>query len=62
MIVYKRLVFMNNIEKLGFDYWFEDKLDLSLNPDFKIVRVISVNKNSFVVSNGEKDMYAELNW
>jgi hypothetical protein len=44
---------MNTIETLGFDNWFKDKIDLSQNPDFKIVRVISVNKNSFVVSNGE---------
>ena len=51
---------MNNIEKLGFDSWFKDKIDLSQNPEFKIVRVISVNKNSFVISNGVKDIYAEL--
>ncbi len=51
---------MNNIEKLGFDNWFEDKVDLSKPTDFKIARVISVNKNSFVVSNGVKDIYAEL--
>ena len=51
---------MNNLEKLGFSNWFQDKIDLSQNPDLKIVRVISVNKNSFVVSNGEKDIYAEL--
>jgi len=58
---------MNLIETLGFDNWFKDKVDLTKNPDFwasipsgKIVRVISVNKNSFVVSNGEKDIYAEL--
>ncbi|MBK7631749.1 MAG: ribosome small subunit-dependent GTPase A [Ignavibacteriales bacterium] len=58
---------MKTIEKLGFDNWFlesipsgRDKVDLSQNPDFKIVRVISVNKNSFVVSNGIKDIYAEL--
>jgi ribosome biogenesis GTPase / thiamine phosphate phosphatase len=57
---------MNNIEKLGFDNWFwssipsgKDKVDLS-KTDFNIVRVISVNKNSFVVSNGIKDIYAEL--
>ena len=50
---------MNKIEKLGFDNWFQDKVDLS-KTDFKIVRVISVNKNSYVVSNGEKDIYAEL--
>jgi ribosome biogenesis GTPase / thiamine phosphate phosphatase len=51
---------MNNIENLGFDNWFWDKVDLSKTNDFKIVRVISVNKNSFVISNGEKDIYAEL--
>lgn len=36
---------MSNIEKLGFDNWFMDKVDLS-KTDFNIVRVISVNKNS----------------
>ena len=51
---------MNNIEKLGFDNWHKDKIDLSQNSEFKIVRVISVNKNSYVVSNGEKDIYAEV--
>jgi len=42
---------MDNIVKLGFDNWFENKVDLSKTTDFKIVRVISVNKNSFIVSN-----------
>ncbi len=51
---------MSNIEKLGFDSWFKDKIDLSRTADFKIVRVISVNKNSYVVSNGTNDIYAEL--
>lgn len=26
---------MNNIEKLGFDIWFENKIDLSKPNDFK---------------------------
>lgn len=51
---------MNNIQKLGFDKWFIDKIDGTKLEDYKIVRTISVNKNSFVVSNGEKDIYAEL--
>ena len=56
---------MVNIEKLGFDNWFwesserspldipsgKDKVDLSKTTDFNIARVISVNKNSFVVFN-----------
>ena len=37
---------MNEIEKLGFDSWFKDKIDLSKTNDFKIVRVVSVNKNT----------------
>ena len=52
-------IFMNGILTLGFNNWFNDKIDLS-KTDFKIVRVISVNKNSFVVSNGVKEIYAEL--
>jgi len=50
---------MNNLKKLGFNNWFQDKVDLS-KTDFNIVRLISINKNSFVVSNGVKEIYAEL--
>lgn len=50
---------MNKLENLGFDNWFQDKIDLSKTV-FNIARVISVNKNSFVVSNGVKEIYAEL--
>lgn len=50
---------MNETEKFGFDNWFQDKVDLS-KTEFNISRVISVNKNSFVVSNGIKEIYAEL--
>jgi len=51
---------MNKIERLGFDSWLKDKIDLSKTDNFKIVRVISVSKNSFIVSNGTNDIYAEL--
>ncbi len=34
---------MNNLKSLGFNNWFNDKVDLSKTTDFKIVRVISVN-------------------
>jgi ribosome biogenesis GTPase len=51
---------MNNLEILGFDNWFTDKVDLTKSADLKIARVISLNKNSFVVSNGVKDIYAEV--
>lgn len=51
---------MNSIEKLGFNKWFLDKIETPKLDDYQIVRVINVNKNSFVVSNGIKDIYAEL--
>ena len=51
---------MNSLAKIGFDKWFQDKIDLSKMTDYQIVRVISVNKNSLVVSNGRNDIYAEL--
>lgn len=47
------------LQSLGFNNWFQEKVDLS-KTDFSIVRVISVNKNSFVVSNGVKDIYVML--
>jgi hypothetical protein len=37
---------MNNLQTLGFDNWFDDKIDLS-KTDFNIVRVISVNKYTY---------------
>ena len=48
------------IEKLGFTTWFRDKIDPAKIAGFQIVRVITLNKNSFVVSNGRNDIYAEL--
>ncbi len=51
---------MNDIAKLGFDIWFKEKIDNTKLNDFKIARVISVNKSSFVVSTGSNDIYAEL--
>lgn len=47
-------------EKLGFDNWFKDKIEPSAIMDKQIARVIAVNKNSYIVSNGTNDIYAEL--
>lgn len=51
---------MNDIKKLGFNNWFENKIENDKFGFCQIVRVISVNKNSFVVSSGNADIYAEL--
>ena len=51
---------MQSLEKLGFNKLLQDQVDSSQMVDFKIARVIAVNKNSFIVSDGEKDIFAEL--
>jgi ribosome biogenesis GTPase / thiamine phosphate phosphatase len=51
---------MNNIEKLGFNKWFQDKIEITRQNEYQIARVISVNKNSFVISDGNNEIYAEL--
>jgi uncharacterized protein YbaR (Trm112 family) len=38
---------MNFIETLVFDNWYKDKVDLSKTPNFRIARVISVNKTRY---------------
>ncbi len=50
----------NNIEKLGFDKWFQDNIDSERMGDSEIVRVISVHRDSYIITNGEKDTFAEL--
>jgi ribosome biogenesis GTPase len=49
-----------NIEKLGFDKWFQDRVDSDKTADYQIARVTAVNKNSYVVHNGTKEMFAEI--
>jgi ribosome biogenesis GTPase len=55
---------MNNIsysiEKLGFDNWFQDNVDPESLEEFEIARVIAVHKDSYTITNGETDVFAEL--
>ena len=50
-----------NIEKLGFGKWFRDNLDPVDLDRFDIARVMAVHKDSYMINNGEKDVFAELN-
>ena len=55
---------MNNIsysiEKLGFDNWFQDNVDPESLEELEIARVIAVHKDSYTITNGETDVFAEL--
>ncbi len=50
----------NNLEKLGFNKWFQDKVDPESLGDHEIARVIAVHKDSYTISNGENEVLAEL--
>lgn len=49
-----------NIEELGFDKWFQDNVDPESLDELEIARVISVHKDSYMITNGERDVLAEL--
>ena len=49
-----------NLNKLGFDKWFSDRTDPSKSADYEIARITAVNKDSFLVRNRNKDVFAEL--
>ena len=48
------------IKNLGFDKWFQDNIDPENLAEFEIARVIAVHKDSYIVSNGKNDVFAEL--
>ena len=50
----------NGIEALGFGKWFQDNVDPVDLESFDIARVIAVHKDSYILNNGEKDVFAEL--
>jgi len=49
-----------NIVDLGFDKWFRDTIDPDKPEGLEITRVIAVHKDSYVISNGDNDVFAEL--
>jgi len=50
----------NNIEALGFGKWFQDNVAVLNLESFDVARVIAVHKDSYIINNGENDVFAEL--
>jgi ribosome biogenesis GTPase / thiamine phosphate phosphatase len=50
----------NGIQALGFGKWFQDNVDPVDLESFDIARVIAVHKDSYILNNGENDVFAEL--
>jgi len=50
----------NNLKRIGFDQWFLDHVDPESSAGFEIARVMAVHKDSYMINNGENDVFAEL--
>jgi ribosome biogenesis GTPase len=50
---------MNNLENLGYSSWLDDKLDPK-QAMHEIARVVSVHKESYLISKGGEEVFAEL--
>ena len=48
------------MEDFGFNKWFQDKVDPESLERLEIARVIAVHKDSYMITNGKKDVFAEL--
>ncbi|MBW1892655.1 MAG: ribosome small subunit-dependent GTPase A [Deltaproteobacteria bacterium] len=48
----------HNIEKIGFDKWFQDNVDPEKLAGLEIARVIAVHKDSYTINNGKNDVFS----
>ena len=51
---------MENLERIGFDDWFQTHIDSDMLAVHEIARVVSVHKDSYMVTKGLGDVFAEL--
>ena len=51
---------MKNIQQFGFDSWFQERSDSEKSAQHEIARVVSVHKESYMVTKGESEVFAEL--
>ena len=51
---------MNKLEDIGFNDWFKSQLDDDKAAAHEVARVLSVHKDRYIVSNGHREVFAEL--
>ncbi len=49
-----------DLKKIGFSTWFQERVDEARSREFSIARVISVQKDSSIITNGKNEAFAEL--
>lgn len=51
---------MDNLESISYSDWFRRQVDVDRAAAHDIARVVSVHKESYVVTKGHGEMFAEL--
>jgi ribosome biogenesis GTPase / thiamine phosphate phosphatase len=51
---------MEKLESLGYSSWFEDRVDAEKRASHDVARVITVHKDSYVITKGSAEVFAEL--
>jgi len=51
---------MKNLRQIGFNNWFQERVETDKLAQHDIARVVSVHKDSYMISKGQGDVFAEL--
>ncbi|MCG6970219.1 MAG: ribosome small subunit-dependent GTPase A [Gammaproteobacteria bacterium] len=51
---------MEKLESLGYSHWFKDRVDAEKSSIHEVARVVSVHKDSYVITKGFGEVFAEL--
>ena len=51
---------MDKLESLGFDDWFRNQVEVDKISTHEVARVVSVHKDSYIVTKGRGEIFAEL--
>jgi len=52
--------YLMKLEELGLGQWFKSKIDPTKLIEQQIARVVTVNKDSYIIRNEKKDVFAEV--
>lgn len=50
---------MSNLDSIGYSSWFIDHVDHNMASSHDIARILSVQKDSYIISNGKTEVFAE---
>ena len=51
---------MENLQHIGFNDWFQARVEADKLAQHDIARVVSVHKDSYMITKGQGDVFAEL--